>query len=518
MSAREARPQRRRRRRGIVDGLIVVVALTTAARAADKPPSRSLAELDEAFASAIDGLARRATAAGDEPLASLITAWPLQAVAGKQLVVRIPARVERPAEVDTSAEEVIWEDFLAARRSRAAGLFEHAAHAAGSHDRQPTRDELAKAATDTPPTTRRSCEVMRLLHEALRDDPDHERARAAGGWVRRGEEWLWPEAARRLDRGEAYDPAYGWMPKAKLERFRAGERLDRGRWVPAADDDAAPRDMKHGREFHSDHWEIVSAAGWADAAALAGGLEETRDAWRQVFGAYALDPDDLERRLAGRGRTAVGTPHVAMLCAGRGQYLKELEPLEPRVGMTNGLYWTPTKTIWFFADAAAEPPEPDPITIRHEATHQLFTEGRADAEKARQLAGARCGFWAIEAAACYLESLEPTACGWTVGGRDSGRTPAAKDRLDEGFFVPLAELCGLGRTDFQAHERLQQVYSQIAGQADFFMNGEAGRYREAFVEYLGRVYRGTADPDSLARLCKRSYADLDEAYRRHLLR
>jgi hypothetical protein len=76
----------------------------------------------------------------------------------------------------------------------------------------------------------------------------------------------------------------------------------------------------------------------------------------------------------------------------------------------------------------------------------------------------------------------------------------------------------MGRTDFQSHERLQQVYSQIAGQADFFMNGEAGRYREAFVEYLGRVYRGTADPDSLARLCKRSYADLDEAYRRHLLR
>ena len=51
--------------------------------------------------------------------------------------------------------------------------------------------------------------------------------------------------------------------------------------------------------------------------------------------------------------------------------------------MTNGIYWTPTKTIWCFADEAADPPEPDPITIHHEATHQLFTEGRADAEKAR---------------------------------------------------------------------------------------------------------------------------------------
>ena len=188
------------------------------------------------------------------------------------------------------------------------------------------------------------------------------------------------------------------------------------------------------------------------------------------------------------------------------------------IGMTNGIYWTPTKTIWFFADAAADPPEPDPVTIRHEGTHQLFTEGRADAEKARQLAGDRHGFWAIEAAACYLESLEPTVFGWTVGGRDAGRAPAAQDRLDEGFYVPFAELCGMGRREFQAHERLQQIYSQIAGQADFLMNGEGGRYRESFVEYLARVYRGTADPDSLARLCKRSYAELDDAYRRHMAR
>ncbi|MFM8495325.1 MAG: hypothetical protein ACKOEM_07340, partial [Planctomycetia bacterium] len=149
------------------------------------------------------------------------------------------------------------------------------------------------------------------------------------------------------------------------------------------------------------------------------------------------------------------------------------------------------------------------------ATHQLFAEMR----KTSPLAGERCGFWALEAAACYMESLTPTAYGWTLGGRDAGRTPAARERLiDEDFYVPLEELCGLGRTELQADDRLPAIYSQIAGLADFFMNGERATYREAFVEYLVRVYTGTVSPDTLARLCGVNYADLDDAYRRHMAR
>ena len=508
---------RRRSERAAACGIALLVAAGFAG-AAEKPPRRSVAQLDEAFAAAIRDLAKRATAAGDHALAETISTWPLPVSGERQQVVRIPPKVEKPVSVDTPDEEILWGDFLEARQARAAGLFDHAVFVASAHDRARTRDELANPAADAPPLPQRSCEAIRLLHETLRDDPNHERARAAGGWIRRGDDWLWPEAAKRIDRGEAYDPAFGWMPKSRLERYRSGERSDRGRWVPAAEDEARPRDVQHGREFHSDHWEIVTAASLADAATLATKLEETRDAWRQVFGAYAVEPADLERRLAGRERPPARPPHSAILCADRGQYVSELEPLEPRVGMTNGIYWTPTKTIWFFAAPATDPREPDPVTIQHEATHQLFTEGRADAEKTRQLAGERCGFWAIEAAACYMESLRPTAFGWTVGGRDAGRVPAAKDRLDEEFYVPFAELGRLGRREFQAHDRLQQLYSQIAGQADFLMNGAGGRYRESFIEYLSRVYRGTADPETLARLCKRSHAELDDEYRRHVLR
>jgi len=248
----------------------------------------------------------------------------------------------------------------------------------------------------------------------------------------------------------------------------------------------------------------------------------------EVFGGCAVDADDLEKRFAGRGRTPPRTPHAAVLCATRRQYVAELEPLEPAIGRTNGIYWAPTRTVWFFDEPAAVVTGEEhagggleAFTIHHEATHQLFAEARPPAPAAAAAAGAgeRCGFWAVEAVACYMETLAPMPHGWTVGGLDAGRVPAARQRLlEEGDYVPLAELAALGRAALQADDRLTWIYSQAAGLADFLMNGRGGRYREAFLAYLARVYAGTADADTLARLCGRTYAELDEEYRRHLAR
>jgi len=489
--------------------------------AAEPSPARSLGTLDEEFAASVRDLARRADNAGAAELAALVRDWHFESPPGTLHVPTIPSRLERPACVDTEAEEGIWRDFLGARRSRAEGIYALAVESARAHDRVASREERARPDAEAPPLPQRSCEALRLVYRAVRDDPNHERARAAGGWVRRGEAWVWPGAARRIDRGEEFDPAYGWLPKAKLVRYRAGERSDRNRWITAAEDDARTPDLKHGREFASDHWEIVSAAPLADAAALAARLEETRSCWIQAFGGFLAAPRDLERRIAGRGRSPPQTPHSAVLCRDRGQYLAELEPLEHRIGLTDGIYWQPTKTAWFHVrQPAAEDPRADRldgVTVHHEATHQLFAETRPEMQRLGQQAGERCGFWAVEAAACYLETMRPAPHGWLVGGRDAGRVPAARDRLlEDGLFVPLEKLTALGRTEFQGHDQVQALYSQVAGLADFFMHGRRGRYREAFVEYLARVYAGTADPDTLARLCRRPYADLDDEYRRHL--
>jgi hypothetical protein len=492
--------------------LVAAVGLfTTLAIAAPRTePEKSLAKLDEEYAAAEKDLLRRCMIDGHDELAAIITAWNLPPPDGRQLVFAFPPLLETPSCVDGDTARAIWSDFVAARRARAAGSYEHALYAARAHARQPTRMELAATDREPPLLAQASCEAIRLLFLTLRDDPMHERARAAAGWVRRGDRWEWPEVARRQDKGEDFDPEYGWMTNDKLARYRGGDRYLRGRWVPAAEDDAKLREVKHGRQFNADHWEIVSTAPPQATGDVAIELETTRLIWLQIFGAFPVAPADLEKRLGGRGRVSPQTPHSAILCGSRRQYIAELRALEPRIEIADGLYWQPTATIWFFAD----PKVPPAATIRHEGFHQLFAESRPDFVKLKADPGARAGFWAIEAAALYAESIAEAPFGWTIGGRNSGRVPAARALLaNDTFYLSLGDLSAMGREAFQAHDRLADLYDQCGGLTDYFMNAHDGRYREAFVKYLTRVYSGTADPDTLSRLCRKSYAELDTDYK-----
>ena len=493
--------------------------------AAEHAVLKTEAQLDEDWAAVAADLVRRSEAGGHGELATLIRSWQLPDEGERQFILAIPATAPETAPpdwLDTPAEQTIWEDFLAARRTRAAGTFALAVAAARSQTTPPRRGDPTSA--DRPLLEHQTAAAIRLLYHTLRDDPDHATAREAGGWVKRHGRWLWPEAARRLDKGEEYSPEYGWLPQGRQKRYAAGERYAQGRWTKAeaaadqrpparrpANPPTSPRDIdKQGWKLASDHWQITTTAEGKAAASLATHLELAHDAWLQVFGGFQFEPAEWEQRLEGRGRPKPLDAFVAKLTADRQDYITALEPLEPMIARTLGIYWTPTRTAWFFEGEGQAP-----TTVHHEATHQLFAEKR----RTSPLAGERCGFWAVEAAACYMESLEPSPWGWTAGGREAGRVPAARERLiDDGFYVPLAEITAMGRQTFQADDRLPQIYSEISGLADFFMNGQRGRYREAFVEYLVRIYTGTVDADTLSRLCRKSYAELDDEYRRHMAR
>lgn len=473
--------------------VMMLVALAGQPLGADELLPR--ARLDEQWQAAEADLVRRADRGGHADLATLVREWHLPDAPGRQRVLTIPEALHKPAGIDAPDEEAIWADFIAARKTYAAGVFALAVEAARAHAKVPTRAERAEGQR-AKPLVQATSTAISLLYETLRHDPDHERARKAGGWVRRDERWVWPETARRLDAGEVFDTERGWIPKSAAER---------------------PPTSRPGRPttWASDHWKIASHAGPAAAAALAAELETAHDVWRQAFGGFMVEPAEQEKAFEGRSRPVSHGPFAATLFADRAAYVAELEKLEPTIARTLGLYWTPTRTAYFFPRGAGDDAAFATATIHHEAVHQLFAEMR----KTSPLAGERCGFWALEAAACYIESLTPTPYGWTLGGSDAGRAPAARERLiDDGFFIPLAELCGIGRAELQSDDRLPAIYSQIAGLADFFMNGDGARHREAFIEYLVRIYTGTVSTDTLARLCGTTYADLDEAYRRHMAR
>jgi len=453
--------------------------------------------IDAAFLTAADRLADEAADRGLAPLAETIRGWHVPDAPDRLLAFSIPPRSQRPPGLADEAAERLWDRFVELRRQRSAVLLESAVAAARAG---------------------RPGEAVALLHRSLRDDPDNERGRRAGGWVRRGDDWVRPETARRLDRGEVHSAAFGWIPRERLPRYLAGERYDRGRWLSAADDAARIPEVARGRRFATDHWEILSTAPLETAAVVAELLEETLLVWRQVLGGCTIDADALARQLVAPEPPRIHEPLAAVVCADREQYVAELEPLDPLARQTTGFYWTPTRTLWLAASRAG-PDEfgpPPAATLRHEATHQLCLELPARSVPA---AGTTRGFWAIEGVACFMESTRRTPFGWTVGGTEASRRQAARTLVvDDGFQMPLEEFTALGREAFQADVRITRLYTQAAGLAEFFLVAGGGRHREAFLAYLALVYADAAAPDALARLCGTSLAELDAEYRRHLSR
>ena len=439
-------------------------------------------------------IVRDAQACGDQRLAAYIQNWPLPDELGPihcQIITSIDEKLLKPAWLKESSEH-LWTSFMQLRQQRALYFFERA------------KEEIRKQRKATVHDGMQSSnESMRLLTRVLRENPDHKMSRRALGYVKHGDRWVWPNVARQIAQKKEYSSEDGWLRPLKKTNQSSSQNSTLTSNNLGTQTSVATQQL-----FHSDHWHIQSTAGLPHAAVLAKQLELTRFIWRQVFGGFVLTPVELSRRIAGQARPRPTSLFKVVLLATREEYIHSFEALEPNIGRTLGVYWTPTQTAWFFANQ-----DPAIRTVEHEATHQLF----AETWPTSPLAGSKHGMWAIEAAACYMESMKETDFGFTAGGRQTGRVPAAIERLlDDNFFLPLRQLSKLGRSALQNEPELPKIYSQLSGLADFFMNGEQGRYRDAFIEYLVRLYRGTAEQETLWKLCGRSPEELDAAYKRYL--
>jgi hypothetical protein len=394
-----------------------------------------------------------------------------------------------PPSPETAEPEVRqWYDkFQKLRQAHADALFDLA--------RQAARDKRFSLAVE-------------LVLETLRQDSDHEGARKLLGYQRHRDEWRTAFERKQLATGRVWHERFGWLARKDVARYEAGERLADSRWVSAEEDARRRERIANGWKVETDHFHILTNHSLEEGVRLAARLEALHRAWRQVFLRYFTSEADAVRLFDGRGASSLDRKkHEVVLFRHQDDYREALAGSLPAGVTTTGIYLADHKTAYFYAGRE------DDSVLFHEATHQLFSEGRAVADGV----GLRSNFWVIEGVACYMESFTPGEGYWTVGGRETQRFLDAKfRRLNDEFYVPLAEFCGLGRDELQRDERIGTLYSQAAGLAHFLMHYQDGRYRDPLVRYLEGVYTGRDRPGTLAELAGTPFEELDAQYREFL--
>jgi hypothetical protein len=362
--------------------------------------------------------------------------------------------------------------------------------------------------------------------EAVRENPDHADARRVLGYEQREGRWLTSYGIRMADAGKIWHPKFGWIAAADVPRYESGERLIGTRWVSVEDARARRKDLKNGWQVRTDHFLVTTNHSLEAAAELAVRLERLHQVWRQLFAGFYLTENETRRLFAGeRGPRKQVRPFRVYYHKDRDQYAAVLRRRQPRIAETLGIYFDDHREAHFFAGdvAAGDSPaipstgEPPVATLYHEAVHQLFQESKPAAKQI----GSVANFWIVEGVAAYFETLTEHADGaaglyYTIGESTAGRLPAARERLLDGFYMPLAELTRLGKDELQRHPDITKLYSQSAGMAAFLMDGQQGRYREPLVRYLQAVYAGKDNDQSLAEAAGTSYGELDAQYRGYM--
>lgn len=399
--------------------------------------------------------------------------------------------------------------------------------------------ELARQAADTGQMSL----AFQWVTEAVRENPDHAEGRRVLGYEQRDGQWLTAYGVKMFDAGKIWDTKRGW-----IEGKEAAGGAAEGKSNPQADA-ARHADIKNGWQVRTDHFLVTTNHSLAAGAELAARLERLYQIWRQLFAGFYYSEKEVRGLFAGErnARTQI-RPFRVYFYRNREEYIEALRRRQPRIAETLGIYFDNTREAHFFAEATdvaagtspaassssssssaadgaiGEPPvatsggsRPPVATLYHEAVHQLFQESKPTAKRI----GATANFWVVEGVANYFETLtehvDPRAgLYYTIGDASAGRLPAARERLRDGFYIPLAELVKLNQDEVQRHPEIAKLYSEATGLAAFLLDGENGRYREPLVRYLQSVYAGRDGAATLAEVTETSTAELDAQYRRFM--
>jgi len=387
--------------------------------------------------------------------------------------------------------------------------------------------------------------AFRLIEDVLRLDPDQKNARGILGQQQFNDplrdddqtyagEWVSPyEAKQRGGRvPHILHERFGWIPRDHETRYEQGMRPWKGTWITVQKEALIRSDFRNAWEIESEHFLVKTNVGLEEGVLISRQLEIYYGWLHHNFAAFFDTPRELEsrfRRASVRGRMHTESPMKVLYFATREEYLHRIRGKVPPEIDTNGLYWQPDSTCYFFKN------DHGLDTMFHEATHQIFDlpTRRARKTAATQLArlrrqrpqkwilGGDSEFWLIEGLACYFESFRVEDGAITVGRTDHIRIVAARTRLlRDNFYMPLEMFCRLGKDDFQHHANVKQLYSQASGVAHFLMHYDDGRYRDDLVRLLTSIYRPDARNlqrrPNLSTITGVPFATLDQQYRAHM--
>ena len=355
--------------------------------------------------------------------------------------------------------------------------------------------------------------AFNLIREVAWCDSDHEQARAILGYVRLRDEWMTPFEKKQLTSTQRFKwhEKFGWLPDSYIARYERGERRFKTRWVSAEEEAVLRQDFRNAWQIRTENFLVKTNYSLERGVDVASRLENYRRFFRETFAAYFNTPTELQKVFSGSGRPLrPSKPHNVDYFRTRVEYNQRLKQVIPQIEITNGLYYTPDRTAYFFAN-----PENDGSydTLYHEATHQFLYENttinRDIAENAN--------FWIIEGLACYMESYRPDGKEFVLGDPNHIRIEAARYRLlEDRYYIPLKTFTAMGLKQFQSDlANIQKNYSQASGLAHFFMHYENSQYRDALMVHLRQLYlppRRGRQVQTLADLTGQSFDDLDRQY------
>ena len=306
--------------------------------------------------------------------------------------------------------------------------------------------------------------------ETVRENPDHAEARRVLGYEQRDGQWLTPYGVKMAEAGKMWDAQRGWV---------------------AANDPKSPRGGEHGRR-----------------GSTCGYQERLASAHRSFSG-------DDESQPGGRRRTGRASSSGCIKSGGNcspASYYTEKEVRGLFAGERNARTQIRPFRVFYHRDRDeyVERTAPSPAADRRDARHLLRRVSRSALLRGRR-AGCRERCITRPCTSCFRNRsrrrnksarlpISGSSKAWprilkrspniddpqaglyfTIGESTAGRLPAARERMRDGFYVPLAELTQLGKDDVQRHAEIAKLYSQSSGLAAFLMDGEQGRYREPLV-------------------------------------